>query len=106
MAPPSFLALLGGRISSTPLALSPRLPMPYQLRTMSLSAVVAPASTSRTVCFMLFDPSGPDGVKISWYFDLVKPVLASRMSDCHLELMPGRCPADGMIMALTGGSVR
>ena len=54
-----------GRISSTPFAVSPSEPTPYQLRTMSSSAVVAFASISIVVDFTPFDASSPCGVNVS-----------------------------------------
>src|SRR5947209_5810909 len=97
-------ALDVGWISSTPFAASPRLPTPYQLRTMSSRAMVPPASTSMIVCLTGFEASSPVGVKVSWYLVLVNPVLARRMSDCHLELTPGRWPTEGMMSAFAGSA--
>ncbi len=51
-----------GRISITPFALSPREPTPYQVLTMSTSAVVAPPSTSMIVCLMPRDGSSGENV--------------------------------------------
>jgi hypothetical protein len=63
--------------------------MPYQLRTMSSSAVVAPASTLMVV--VLTPPAdGSAGVNLSAYCSFCAPVLARRMSDCQCELSPSR----------------
>ena len=66
--------------------------------------MVPPASTSMVVCLAGFDASSPVGVNVSRYFVLAKPVLARRMSERQVELMPERWPTDGMISALAGGA--
>src|SRR2546426_11940863 len=79
---------------------SPSEPTPNQLRTMSSSAVLAPASTRIVVCFTGVLASPLPGLKVSWNFCGVAPTLATRMSLRQSELSPARWPTEGITSAL------
>src|SRR5438067_13268337 len=89
-------------MSREPFDESPSEPMPYQLRTTSSSASVAPASTVTVVCLMA-ERSPLPGLNVTRYFCDDEVTLPRRMSLRHCESMPGRWPTVGMISAFAFG---
>src|SRR6185369_5146980 len=86
---------------SAPFAESPSGPTPNQLRTKSSSAVVAPASMLRNVCFIVLEPLLND----SWYFCACAPMLARRMSLRQVDAPLARKPSDGTTSAVCDAPV-
>src|SRR5262245_28881219 len=81
--------VVSGRISSTPVALSPPVPMPKKVVRMSSRAIVSPGAIWMVVVCPDCVPSVPDRVKLRSYFCVVAEVLATRTSDSKSELF---CP--------------
>src|SRR5207253_3404591 len=92
-------------IESTPFAESASEPTPYQLRTMSSRAMVAPASMLTMVCFSSVAASPFARLNDTWYLAGTEVVFAMRMSLRQLELTPGRWPTEGISIALSEGVV-
>src|ERR1044071_1108294 len=86
-------------MKSIPFDESPSEPTPNQLRTMSSSAVVAPASTVIVVCLSGAVVSPVPGLNVSVNFCGVAATLAMRMSLRQSELSPARWPTEGMTSA-------